>query len=262
MLTETRTENTNANSKNKTFEKIKITSRDLEIIRFCLEMRFATFEQIYNRFFKNTYSGEVSQCDRWAKGRIYQLRQSGYLSQQKNHQTGQNLILPTLKGYILVKNLLYFEDLPRPLNHIDYRQFEHDKLLSDIRMYLEGASLIKRWVSERSLQAKPELIAAFGSESIADSLCIDNDGTAYFFELELSLKTKDRIKKKIRRYVHLLRSEKEIYPGLKSIHFVCAKASIFNAITNETKMYGTLFKVQMLNDFLKQNIEVANVISK
>lgn len=260
MYTELQTELIPRRTEKKYVEKIKITNRDLEIIRFCLEMRFATIEQIYQRFFKSTYSGTVSQCDRWAKERLFQLRQADYLKLQKNFSTGQNLIVPTLKGYMLVRNLLYTMDLPKPVNYVDFRQFEHDRLLTDCRLLLENNKEIKSWISERSMQARAELITAFASDSLPDALCITPNESAFFFELELSLKTKDRIKKKVRRYVHLLRSEKVIFPGLNQVRFVCSKSSIFNAIEKETKIYGSLFKVQMIDTFFNINLEAKNEI--
>lgn len=260
MIREQQQELTFESTKKKIQGRTKITNRDLEVMRFCLEMRFATIEQIHQQFFNKSHTGEPSNCDRWTKDRLFKLRQLDYLKLQKNFTTGQNLILPTMKSYILVRNLLYFEDLPKPIQYVDFRQFEHDRLLTDCRMHLENTQQITRWISERCLQVRTDLVQAFGSETLADGLCINSAGSAWFIELDLSLKTKDRIKKKVRRYVHLLRSEKAIFPGLESVLFVCGKTSIFNAIEREAKIYGSLFKVQMLNDFFKNHNEVSNAI--
>ena len=239
--------------KNISTDLIKLTQRDLDIIRFCLEMRFATIAQLHQRFFNKSHSGDQSKCDRWTQERLYKLRQSNYLKLQKNFLTGENLILPTIKGYQLIKKHFYFEDLPKPITYIDFRQFEHDKLLIDCRTQLEKTKQIKRWISERCLQSRPEVTTSFRDDSIADALCITSIDESFYFELELSLKTKERYKKKIKRYVYILRSEKPMSSQPKSVLFVCSKVSIQKAILNETKIYGPLFSIVLIEDFFKQN---------
>lgn len=197
METQQKLQNGYFKSKDTSADLIKLTQRDLDIIRFCLEMRFATIAQLHQRFFNKSHSGDESKCDRWTQERLYKLRQCNYLNLQKNFLTGENLILPSLKGYQLIKKHFYFEDLPKPIGYIDFRQFEHDKLLIDCRSQLENTKQIKRWISERCLQSRSEVTTSFRDDSVADALCITNNDESFYFELELSLKTKERYKRKL-----------------------------------------------------------------
>ncbi len=230
-------------------DRLIVTKRDLEIISFCLEMKFSNLEQLHAKFFKVLNEDGLSRSDRWARERISKLKKFGYLKDQKVHTSGKNLILATLKGYFLVSNDLNFDNLPKPLSSVDFRQFDHDKFVTDCRLLLEESNTVTSWLSERSMQSASQFKEAFGEETVADGLYVDGLGVARFFELDLTLKSKDRYKRKIHRYVNLLRSSSLPYPNLKQVHFVCAKESILKAISKECEIFEDLFKIERLSDF-------------
>ena len=57
-------------------ENFRMTSRDLDILEFILEMKFSTIEDIHSNFFKFTKDGEQSSCLRWARERVSNLVRS------------------------------------------------------------------------------------------------------------------------------------------------------------------------------------------
>jgi hypothetical protein len=226
-----------------------LTKRDLEIIVFCLEMKFSTIEQLHAKFFKVLNEEGISLSDRWARERISKLKKFGYLKDQKVYSTGKNLILATQKGYFVANIDPKFDNLPRPLSSVDFRQFDHDRSVTDCRLLLEDSKKVTSWLSERSMQSAPIFKEAFGEETVADGLYIDSSGGATFFELDLTQKSKDRYKRKIRKYVNLLRSNSAAFGELKRVHFVCAKESILRAIKKECEIFGELFMVESISDF-------------
>ena len=56
--------------------KIKITDRDLDILEFLLDMKFAGIEHIYERFFPRGPELEWGYSH-WSRDRIAQLRKEG-----------------------------------------------------------------------------------------------------------------------------------------------------------------------------------------
>ena len=68
--------------------------------------------------------------------RISKLKQLDFLKPKRNFLTGESILLSGPKGYLIAKNLLYREDLSRPMAAIDFRQFEHDRMLIDCRLKL------------------------------------------------------------------------------------------------------------------------------
>ena len=82
-----------------------LQKRDLEVLKFCLEMRFSDLESLYQRFFLITKEGEKSQSDWWARERIGLLRRHGFLISQRLTFTGLSYYLATEKAHIALENL-------------------------------------------------------------------------------------------------------------------------------------------------------------
>jgi hypothetical protein len=61
------------------FRKVKLTRRDLEILKFILEMKFASLAEIHWRFFRNLANGSESRSKIWSDQRLRQLCQAGFL---------------------------------------------------------------------------------------------------------------------------------------------------------------------------------------
>ena len=71
----------------------KITEREQEILRFILEMKFASVDQIYEKFFQL----EDSKSSRYAYERVQKLVKAGFLVAQKIHTEDKTYYLITLK---------------------------------------------------------------------------------------------------------------------------------------------------------------------
>ncbi|RYZ77794.1 MAG: hypothetical protein EOP05_00430 [Proteobacteria bacterium] len=63
-------------------------------------------------------------------------------------------------------------------------------------------------------------------------------------ELEIAQKSKIRYRDKVNFYVSLMRSEVGRTTKLKQVRFVCLKKPCFEALSKETRIFGSLFRVE------------------
>lgn len=231
-------------------ESFRITSRDLDILEFILEMKFSTIEDIHSKFFKFTKSGEQSSSLRWARERIANLVKSNFLSVVKDvcHRT---LYIVTSKGYLYLRNSRIDKVYSRPLQSVDGRTYDHDQRVIQIRSVLENSGLVKEWISERQLSEIDEVKKYLSAEFRPDAIYITPEGKKVAFELEIARKTKERYQTKVKRYIQVM-SEPHLAASLfDSVHYVCEKAKILDLIKSEVALYQPLFKFSLESEFIK-----------
>ena len=120
-------------------------------MRFVLEMKFASIEQIHRKFFSLTYDGVGSVSSQWCEKRVSQLEQAGYLKAERTATETKLQYLATAKAYRHLGILDPFGFLPKPLEGIEHRTFDHDREVLEFRLRLEETGRVKRWISEREL---------------------------------------------------------------------------------------------------------------
>jgi hypothetical protein len=98
-------------------ESFRITSRDMDMLEFILEMKFSTIEDIHSKFFRFTKLGEQSSCLRWARERVSNLVRSDFLKVVKDvcHRT---LYVVTTKGYLYLRNSRPETQYSKPLQSV------------------------------------------------------------------------------------------------------------------------------------------------
>jgi Fe2+ or Zn2+ uptake regulation protein len=117
---------------------MKLTNRDLEILKFVLEMKFVSIEDVYHRFFKVKKNGELSKSDWWTRDRVYQLQKHGFLRKLSFYTEARWFYVATEKAYNLLLGKytgLHFCD---PTRKIDIHTFHHDWLVTKCRIELES----------------------------------------------------------------------------------------------------------------------------
>lgn len=232
--------------------KLRITSRDLAIFEFLLEMKFATVEELHSRFFKNTRDGNTSESLWWARERLQELRREDLIQATTLLTDRRNYFLPTIKSYRLLSRKFPEREFPRPLAKIELNTFEHDYKVLQMRLYLESHGMIKSWISERQLQVGRESRAFTHRDAIPDGIYTLKNDEEFIFELEISLKSLKRYRAKIKRFVEDLRSS-GADKRKRTVLFVCAKESVLQILKNETRIYGELFKVQSITEFFQSH---------
>jgi len=86
--------------------------------------------------------------------------------------------------------------------HSDVKNYEHDKILTTIRIRLEGRGIVKDWVSERLIRSREDYLFISDKEKIiADAYCKSLEhGDNLIVEFENSRKSNNRITKLLASY--------------------------------------------------------------
>lgn len=227
--------------KTKQLNHINVTLRDLEIIKFILQMKFAKVEDIHKRFFRVKASGTESVTLRSAYRRLRLLEQNGFLTHTRNFLVNEKIYLATPKSFFLLqKNTSDFTSTPYPTKRLDHRTFEHDHLLVKLREVLENHHAVSEWKSDRYIRTAKEFETINHLKIVPDGIFKSRDGQKIAFELELSLKSKSRYRSKIRTIVDYLRMH-NLDRAFNKVIFAYASKPVLNALSNEISIYPQYF---------------------
>ncbi len=229
-------------------EGLRITARDLEILKFVLEMKFSIIPDIQMKFFCCGQNGQSSKSLIWTKQRIQKLVAVDFLKFE--HQASiKNPIVATPKGYFFLKNSLSKSELCRPLFSIDNRTFEHDLQVSKLRIQMECTEKASDWISERQLCDNSEYSNYFSNEYRPDGIYTSETGQKVAFELEIARKSKSRYQQKIRRYIDLLLNQNMKSKPFDLVHYVCDKPEVLNILESDSQLFRPFFKFELLSKF-------------
>ena len=226
--------------------KFKITEREEKILRFVLEMKFSSVDQMYEKFFEM----EGSTSSRYAYERLQKLVKAGLLSTQKIHTEDKTYYLITQKGYKLIAQKLSEDSLVRPIKRIDSRYFDHDLYVLKCRIFREKTGHASHWISERTLKHQWAVLSGGLSKIyMPDAIYTNKKGEKVAFEFELSTKAKNRYVDKVQKFAHLMK--KAGSPFQRAL-FVAYKKSVFEFLTEATSPYGNVFLVVKYSDFVEK----------
>lgn len=230
-------------------ENFRMTSRDLDILEFILEMKFSTIEDIHSNFFKFTKDGEQSSCLRWARERVANLVKSEFLKVVKD-VCYQTLYIVTQKGYFYLRNSRTDRTYPRPISDVDGRYYDHDQKVIQIRTVLQQSEIALHWISERQLTESDEYSKLLSTEFRPDGIYKTPEGKKVAFELEIARKSKERYQQKIKKFIQVI-SEGGDSPIFHQVHYVCEKEVILNLIREQVALYQPYFQFSLLSEILK-----------
>lgn len=227
----------------------RVTSRDLDILEFILEMKFSTIEDVHSKFFKVTKLGEPSRCLRWTRERVANLVKSDFIKSIKDvcHRT---LYIVTQKGYLYLRNSRSQKFYSKPLSSVDGRTYDHDQKVIQIRTVLEENKMVDEWISERQLAERDEYRQLLTTEFRPDGIYKNSEGQKVAFELEIARKSKERYQQKIKRYIQLM-TDDEDRRLFEKVHFVCEKEVVLNLIKDQTQLFQPLFQFNFISEILK-----------
>ena len=169
--------------KNKT-KKVILQDRDYEVMKYILEQKFLSREQITNWFYKSQGISKV---------RLWKLMFSGYLKKEPTALSSKDHFLITGLGLRALAERGV--NGIRPASSIDIRFYSHDRTVTDMRLLFENIGLARDWKSERVLKAE------IGSlKKVPDGMFLSPAGKRIAFELELAPKENSRYKKILAGY--------------------------------------------------------------
>ncbi len=239
---------------------LSLTTRDLEIIEFIIDMKFAAIEDVFEKFFKVTQDQMPAKSNLWARKRLLQLEQGKFLKAHKLHQEKTTFYTATFKGYYAVSNICPEKTLCKPIGGFDSRTYGHDKTVLKCRLALETQWNVTNWVSDRKLKSFPDFAGGLSNQYVPDGIFTTPSGEKVAFELEIARKAKSRYQDKIRKYVSHMRSSDATSRKFESVLFVCPKQTVCDLLIKETRIYNKLFKVKAMHEFIAELIGAKNEI--
>lgn len=234
---------------NKKLRKVFLTDRDLEIINFILDMKFLSVQNVFEKFFKITNSGTPARSDEWAVSRLQQLAKGGFLKSVHSFSEKEKYYIGTQKGYYAVRDARIMTDVMKPIQAIDHRTFYHDRFIVQARIMLENRMAASCWVSDKQLRSNKELAGGLSSHNVPDGVYTNEFGKRIAFELEYSKKSQEDYRKKIKKYLSIMRSPDPNVRVFEKVLYVCEKESIAKFLSGETRIYGDLFEIKRFTEF-------------
>jgi hypothetical protein len=154
----------------------------------------------------------------------------------------------TRKGYYALNQVYPERFIAKPIVGFDQRTFIHDKTVLKLRLFIESNLPGANWISERKLKSSTELACGLNSTDIPDGVFDHPTLGRVAFELEIAHKNQTRYQKKVKRYVHLMRS-KDIPNKFNCVIFVCLKDTVKSRLKKESGIYGSMFQVLSIEEF-------------
>jgi hypothetical protein len=223
---------------------LKISSRDLQVLEFILDMKFASREELFERFYSRTRENEPAKSNLYALERLALLERHGFLKGVQSFSETTKYFIATEKAYITLNQKLEMDKLPKPVGSIDQRIFLHDKLVLKARVEFERAFPEGKWFSDRRLRSGMAAMFGLPSAMIPDAIYEFPTGERVAFELENAPKGKSAYQEKIEFFVKLMRMRKDDPHMFTRIRYRCVYKEVAAKLTEMTSMYGPMFAVE------------------
>lgn len=241
-------------------EGIWVQKRDLEILSFCLEMKFADVESLNQKFF------DANSLDMFgARKRVQKLEAYGLLrSVSLLSGTSKKFYLTTPKGYreVLKSSLLHGDKLqslcspnalaggvPKPISKLSVVTFEHDLGVLKTRMLLEKQGRAADWRSEKLLKNQAHRATnGLQRDFMPDGVFTSKQGKVCAFEYENRPKSETQLREKIFRLSALM---SQVEPVFEACLFVASSENLKNKIQSITQNFPSQFVVQSVMDLKK-----------
>ena len=125
---------------------MKVRDRDLRILKFGLEQKFLTLLQIAKKFFS-----ESRDILHRPMKRVCELVEAGLLRVERPNVSDKRFYVVTPEGVKLLNKHNLAGGL-RAIKEIDYRTFEHDEWVTNVRIIFEELLDLHDWVPERAFK--------------------------------------------------------------------------------------------------------------
>ena len=224
--------------------RVELVERDLRVLEFILDMKFAGCTEVFEKFFSRVHDGEVlAASHEWTRKRLRQLMQGGFLRAGFGVSGGASVYFATFKAYYALNSVYPEHVFPKPTGGLDLRTFVHDRELLAVRMEYERSQPEMTWVSDRRLKQGFASNIGLSGVHVPDGLMEFADSSIIALELEIAMKSRDRYRDKVARYVRLIRDSRTKTRGLRKVVYRCLREPVFEAISKECRVYGDMFEV-------------------
>lgn len=224
---------------------LRLVPREIELLEFVLDQKFANLEALYLRF----YQGEKSKSSRYAYQRLHLLQQHGFLTPQRVFTEGCYYYLASGLAHAIVQGQRPQRIVSAPTEQIDFRTFEHDRRVMLARATREKKGEVTNWLSERRLKQEWATESGYrlAREYMPDAIFTNRVGSRVAFELELAAKTRERLAKKVSRFLEVMKSPDGAFSRTL---FVACTEPVYQLLLSVTRPYPELFKVQRYEEIV------------
>lgn len=205
---------------------MKLMQRDKQIMTFINSVGWCTANQLQRRF----------ELKWWIFYRLMKrLINAGLVIHKQVNFEWQGIYYLSPKG-------ARYTDLP-PIERIAKGVFDHQHYLVELVLKLSERYPEAVWISERHLVQQKFQDGLGKSGHVSDGALIFPDGKKISIEVELSLKSKRRLREIMNTYAATL--------AYKEIWYFCGSEYVMNGVT---KMVGkrSFFKIYSLHEFLNE----------
>lgn len=234
--------------------RVVLSHRDLEVLEFIIDMKFASLAEVFEKFFSHVGSDQtVTSSTEWARKRLRQLEAAGLLGADYGIGLRERVYFATQKGYYAVNSISPEKMLVKPTGSLDLRTFVHDRELLLVRLEYERKYENLVWISDRKLRQGQGPKLGFSARYVPDAL-VEIPGLGNVaLEIEIAIKSKARYRGKIQSYVRTIRESRNRTDGLQKVIFRCLKKACFEAIKSECAIYQEMFEVELVPTLSNKN---------
>ena len=198
------------------FYDFRLTPRDVEILGFLLDMKFASLEQLYFRFFdvRDKVTDPLPSGLHVTRQRLQILRRAGLISTRKVFSESKSLYLLTVQGFQVFQSKRPTDAYALPLREVDFRSYEHDTKVNDCRIAIERTGKVMKWISERQIKMKgfesEQSYQELPKEIVPDGIFISSKGERIAFEIETTVRKKIRYQEKKNSFLSVMSGSKPL----------------------------------------------------
>lgn len=189
----------------------RLTERDVEILGFLLEQKFASLEQLYFRFFdaREKVTDPLPPNLHVTRQRLQILKRAGLVASQRVFSEPRSLYLLTSLGFQIFRSRRPHDAFAPPMRSVDFRNYEHDTKVNDCRIAIERTGKVMRWLPERRLRMQgfesQFSWAELPKELVPDGIFISSKGERIAFEIETTPRKKSRYEEKRDGFLSVMR---------------------------------------------------------
>ncbi|MDZ4660046.1 MAG: hypothetical protein SGJ18_00360 [Pseudomonadota bacterium] len=236
--------------KEKEQKRIVLSQRDFDVLNFILEMKFASVDEVYRKFFKTIDSQGKEMGFHYAKKRLVQLAGSDFLKSTKAFSESKRLFFATRRALSALREIYPGHEFARPSGSIDSRTIVHDYLLLKLRLVLEEKGEVVHWLSDRTIKVQTGILSHLGEAYSPDAVITHRDGSKTALEFEIAVKAKSRYQEKIKRYVAWIREHRQDPSAFTRVHYVVMSPTTQRHLEHFSGIYSDLFKIELADGYL------------
>jgi len=200
----------------------KIERRNMAILRFILDQKYISKEQLKRRFF--SWANEKGNL--FTESAVKRFLAEEWVSEKPGTGKHPALLIVTDKG---LEKLTQMSQSEKRSAIMTKRIFEpevaHDLILNDVRISMENKKMVSLWFSEKRLEAEPKMRSLF--KDMPDAVVYSASKRGSFLEFENAPKGPGKYKERIEELTKALSDPEIINQGIDEIVFVCRESSSF-----------------------------------